>query len=117
VVTFKVTPVSAISTIFRSTEEEEKEERLFPQAFPNIQNRVVTKAKTLFIIGTLHLLSVQSDVFSFFFSLATPLLITRLSLYPLVFALECTALCPLCITVSSCAVPRSFFVHNDDHDV
>ena len=114
-VTFKVTPVSAISTVFRSTEEEEKEERLFPQAFPNIQNRVVTKAKTLFIIGTLHLLSVQPDLFLFFF--ATPLLITRLSLYPLVFALECTALCPLCITVPPCAIPRSFFVHNDDHDV
>jgi len=115
VVTFKVTPVSATSTIFRSIEEEEeKEERFFPQVLPNVQNRVVTKAKTLFI-GILHLLFVQSDAFLYF--LVTPLLISRLSLYHLVFALECTALCSLCITVSPCAVPQSFFVHNDDHDV
>ena len=71
VVTFKVTPVSRISAIFlRSTEEEEKEERVFPQAFPNIQNRVVTKANPSFI-GLLHLLSASSRTFSLFSSCDT----------------------------------------------
>jgi hypothetical protein len=67
VVTFKVTPVSGISAIFlRNTEEEEKEERVFPQAFPNIQNRVVTKANPSFI-GLPSPFRVQSDIFLVFF--------------------------------------------------
>jgi hypothetical protein len=102
--TYKTTSIPTIVI----TTTKEKEERIFPSTVPNLQNRVVIKKFVIPTIRTFRLPCMFNQRY------ATPLVISRLSLYP------SPPLCFGCIVLPAMyrhfprAIPTCYV--DDDHD-
>jgi hypothetical protein len=102
---FKTTP---IPTIVVTTAKEEKEERIFPSTVSNLQNRVVIKNSSYRRSG-------RSIFPACLAKTATPLVISRLSLYPRPPALLLDVLfCLPCIDTFHAL--SLLVMTDDDHD-